>query len=257
MRAICLALGALFLASTAHANGTSADACSGSVSPPAGERIVACGDLIRSGGSIYDAYVARAAAYVDAGNAGAAVADLTAAIELSPDKAAAYSARGAIYLKQEEFRDGLVDLDRALTIAPDDEDTLRARAFAWDSLGNYPAAIADYSTLLTLTGDPSYRYFRGFAYLRHDEDDATLADFQAIITSASPMLSGWGYRGRGQLHEKRGELAAAIGDYTAALAADPDDDRAYAARCRVEAAMGSAADPALACTPPLITARAP
>jgi len=70
-------------------------------------------------------------------------------------------------------------------------------------------------------------------------------------------LSGWGYRGRGQLHEKRGELAAAIGDYTAALAADPDDDRAYAARCRVEAAMGSAADPALACTPPLITARAP
>jgi len=257
MRAICLALGALLLVSTAHANGTSADACSGSVSPPAGERIVACGDLIRSGGSVYDAYVARAAAYVDAGNADAAVADLTAAIALSPDKAAAYSARGAIYLKQEEFRDGLVDLDRALTIAPDDEDTLRTRAFAWDTLGNYPAAIGDYSTLLTLTGDPGYRYFRGFAYLRHDDDDAALADFEAIIGSDSPTLSAWGYRGRGQVHEKRGELAAALADYNAALVADPDDDRAYAGRCRVESALGQAAHLASGCTAAVITARAP
>jgi len=257
MRVLALALGALFLSTAAYADPVSSAACLASPQSPAGARVVACGDVIRSGTSLYAALVARAAAYEEEGAGPDAIADLSAAVAIDPDRADAYAARGRIYLKQEEFRDGLVDLDRALTIAPDDEDTLRTRAFAWDTLGNYPAAIGDYSTLLTLTGDPGYRYFRGFAYLRHDDDDAALADFEAIIGSDSPTLSAWGYRGRGQVHEKRGELAAALADYDAALAADPDDDRAYAGRCRVESALGQAAHLASGCTAAVITARAP
>ncbi|HVZ14339.1 MAG TPA: hypothetical protein VG894_07765 [Bauldia sp.] len=204
----------------------------------AADRIAACTDLIRSGQSLYDAYVWRAAAYADSGDPAAAIADLTAAIALAPDAPAAYSARGALFLKDEEYRDGLVDLDRALAIAPDDETTLRTRAFAWDELANYAAAIADYSRLIALTADPSYRYFRGFAYFHADNDSAALADFNAIIASVSPTLSAWGYRGRGNVRERNADLVGALDDYSKALAVDPSDDRSFAARCRVENALG-------------------
>jgi len=240
MRVVCLALGALFLTGAANAASAAGSVCATEVPVAAGERIAACTDLIRSSQSLYDAYVWRASAYADSGNRAAAIADLTAAIALSPDAPAAYSARGALYLKDEEYRDGLVDLDRALELAPDDETVLRVRAFAWDELGNYPAAVADYGRLIALTADPTYRYFRGFAYFHAGNDAAALSDFGAILSADSPTLSAWGYRGRGSVREREGDLAGALGDYTMALAADPSDDRSFAARCRVEAVLGDA-----------------
>jgi tetratricopeptide (TPR) repeat protein len=202
------------------------------------DRIAACTDLIRIGKVRYEVYVARASAYADSGDPAAAVADLTVAIKLQPDAAAAYAMRGALYLKDEAFRDGLVDLDTALTLSPGDEEALRARAFVWDGLGAYPAAIADYTALLALTHDDSYRYFRGFAYARHGEPGRAVIDFEAILNAPSPTLAAWGYRGRGLVREEAGALDAALADYTAALSLDPSDDRAYAGRCRMAAALG-------------------
>ena len=202
------------------------------------DRIAACSDLVRIGKADYAVYVARASAYVDSGNRPAAVTDLTAAILLRPDQADAYAMRGSLYLKDEAFRDGLVDLDRALVLDPKDEAALRTRAFAWDELGAYPSAIADYTTLLALSGDASYRYFRGFAYFRAGRSGDAVADFEAIIGEASsPTLAAWGYRGRGSVRERAGDLEAALADYDAALARDPFDDRAYLGRCRVEALL--------------------
>lgn len=201
------------------------------------DRVAACSDLIRHGAASAALYVARVSAYADSGDRPAAIADLSAAILLNPDAASAYALRGSLYLKDEAFRDGLVDLDRALALAPNDEETLRTRAFAWDELGAYPAAITDYSALLFLSGDATYRYFRGSAYLKHGERGAAVADFEAIMTASSPMLAAWGYRGRGLAREQAGEFAEALADYSAALKLDPSDDRAYAGRCRVAAAM--------------------
>jgi len=205
------------------------------------DRITACTDLLKIGRTGAEVYVARAAAYSDAGDRAAAIADLDVAILVSPDDAAAYAMRGALYLKDEAFRDGLVDLDRALDLAPSDEEALRTRAFAWDELGNLPAAIADYTALIALSGDDSYRYFRGFAFLRRGETAQAVADFDAMLTSSSPTLSAWGYRGRGFVHEQAGEMEAAVADYTQALARDPSDDRAFAGRCRAAAALSGAA----------------
>jgi tetratricopeptide (TPR) repeat protein len=238
MRVLFLALAVVLACGQARAADPADGACTADPIASAGERILACTDLIRAGASLYDAYMERAAAYADSGDRAAAETDLSAAIALSPDRAAAYSARGVLYLKDEAFRDGLVDLDRALTLAPDDEATLRARAFAWDELGNFPAAIADYDRLLTLTADPGYRYFRGFAYFSSGDDAAALADFATIAGAASPTLSAWGLRGEGAVHERQGDLSLALGDYGAALAADPSDDRAFAGRCRVETELG-------------------
>jgi len=247
MRAVALALVALVLPMAAFA----ADG-PGRLGPAAGlgacdpgsgaasfDRIAACTDLIRVGGASAALYVARASAYADSGDRPAAIADLSAAILLNPDAEAAYVLRGSLHLKDEAFRDGLVDLDRALALAPNDEQTLRTRAFAWDELGAYPAAIVDYSALLALSGDDSYRYFRGFAYLKHGERGPALADFEAIMTASSPTLAAWGYRGRALAREQAGEYAEALADYTAALALDPSDDRAFTGRCRMEAAMGN------------------
>jgi tetratricopeptide (TPR) repeat protein len=211
--------------------------CAASDLANSGERVIACTDIIGNGPS-YDAYLWRAAAYSELGNRAAAIADLTAAIELAPDSAAAYSARGTLHLKDDEFRDGLVDLDRALELAPGDEATLRTRAFAWDSLRNYASAIADYGALLALTGDETYRYFRGFAYFHRGDDAAAIVDFDAIVDSNSATLVAWAHRGRGRVYERQGALTAALADYEMALAADPSDDRAFAGRCRVRMALG-------------------
>jgi tetratricopeptide (TPR) repeat protein len=210
------------------------------------DRIAACTDLVRIGRAGYAVYVARASAYAESGDRAAAVADLNAAITLRPDRAVPYAMRGALYLKDEAFRDGLVDLDRALVLDPGDEEALRTRAFAWDKLRAYPAAIEDYTALLALTKDDGYRYFRGFAYFHHGETAEALADFEAILTSQAPTVAAWGYRGRAAVREQAGAFADALADYTAALALDPSDDRAFLGRCRVAAAMGGHTSPGCA-----------
>jgi tetratricopeptide (TPR) repeat protein len=236
MRTVALALVALVLPMAAHAAdgpgmhvsaALTADElgpCGRNSNGSSLDRITACTDLLKIGRTGAEIYVARAAAYSDAGDRAAAIADLDVAILASPDDAAAYAMRGALYLKDEAFRDGLVDLDRALDLAPGDEEALRTRAFAWDELGNLPAAIADYTALVALSGDDSYRYFRGFAFLKRGE-----------------TAQAWGYRGRGFVHEQAGEMEAAVADYTQALARDPSDDRAFAGRCRAAAALSGAA----------------
>jgi tetratricopeptide (TPR) repeat protein len=165
MRALALSLVAVFLpvAAALAAGGPVSASCNAGDDTPVPDRVSACSALIRSGQAGYDVYVLRAAAYADGGDRAAAIADLSAAILLRPDSAAAYATRGTLYLKDESFRDGLVDLDRSLELDPKDEAALRTRAFAWDELGNYPSAIADYTALLALSGDASYRYFRGSA----------------------------------------------------------------------------------------------
>lgn len=265
MRAAALALVALFLpiaAATAadgsgglgpqevasQTDGGELGPCAADSGAATFERIAACTDLVRIGRASYAVYAARASAYADSGDRAAAVADLTAAIKLRPDGAAAYAMRGTLYLKDEAFRDGLADLDRALVLAPDDEDALRTRAFAWDELRAYPAAIADYTALLALTEDDSYRYFHGFAYFHHGEPAQALADFEAILTSRVPTVAAWGYRGRATVREEAGAYAGALSDYTAALALDPSDDRAFRGRCRVAAAMGEREQPGCAAT---------
>lgn len=240
MRVASLAFGAFFLAIGAPSAAEAPQAlnvCAASDLANSGERVIACTDIIRSSQS-YDAFLWRAAAYSELGNRAAAIADLTAAIKMAPGSAAAYGARGTLYLKDDEFRDGLVDLDRALALAPGDEATLRTRAFAWDSLRNYAGAIADYGALLALTGDETYRYFRGFAYFHRGDDAAAIVDFDATVDSDSPTLVAWAHRGRGRVYERQGALTAALADYDAALAADPSDDRAFAGRCRVRMALG-------------------
>lgn len=203
------------------------------------DRVMACTDLIRGRGASADLLIARASAYADGGDRQAAIDDLSAAIVLNPDTAVAYALRGALHLKDEAFRDGLADLDRALALAPNDEETLRTRAFAWDELRAYPAAIVDYTALLALSRDDSYRYFRGSAYLKQGDRQAAVRDFEAIMTASSPTLAAWGYRGRGLAREEAGAFAEALADYTTALKLDPSDDRAFIGRCRVAAVLGT------------------
>lgn len=86
---------------------------------------------------------------------------------------------------------------RLIELCPDDPSGYSNRGYAFRKLGDYEAAVDDYSTAITLSGSSSTRLHNNRAYC--------LA--------------------------KLGRYQEAIGDYDAVVAMDPDNVHAYHNRC--------------------------
>lgn len=84
-----------------------------------------------------------------------------------------------------------------IELCPDDPSGYSNRGYAFRKLGDYEAAVDDYSTAITLSGSSSTRLHNNRAYC--------LA--------------------------KLGRYQEAIGDYDAVVAMDPDNVHAYHNRC--------------------------
>ncbi len=92
--------------------------------------------------------IARVRNFAVTGNYDAVIADLNAAIQLTPDDPALYTLRGQMYLY----------------------------LYEWDQV------LADYNTAISL--DPAYAdayYYRGVLYYTRNELDPALADFQYYL----------------------------------------------------------------------------
>ncbi len=77
---------------------------------------------------------------------------------------------------------------------------------------------------------------RGRAYLRRDQPDRALADFDQAI-AIDPMNSR-GWANRGDFHQQQGEFDRAVADYDRAIMANPMDFEAYSQRGNVRLIMG-------------------
>ena len=189
-----------------------------------------------------------------------AIADLTRAIELAPGEATYHYERGMAHWQNKEPDKALEDFGAAIGIKPDDVPALVARAelragrrdpvesirpdldaadraapkaaeirlalgHLFESVRDYPAAIAQYDRWIDARGPddvqmPAARNSRCWVRaLTGQQLDRALADCSAAV-HARPKVAAF-HDSRGLVYLRQGEYAKAVADYDAALALNP------------------------------------
>jgi tetratricopeptide (TPR) repeat protein len=113
-----------------------------------------------------------------------ALADLTRAVELSPNSADYLYERGQVLLRTRELQKALNDFNAALELKPDYIQALLSRAQLRINMRNIPEARADLETIDQLAAKQAdVRYEVGLAYGRADLLPAAIAQFDLWISS--------------------------------------------------------------------------
>ena len=120
---------------------------------------------------------------------------------------------------------------KKIVIKPKNEEILSAedyinRGISKYNLGNYNAAIADYTSAIRIDPDDAIAYYnRGLAKYYLGNYNAAIADYtSAIRIDPDDALA---YYNRGIAKDDLGNYNAAITDYTSAIRIDPDFVNAY------------------------------
>ncbi|MFO0879262.1 MAG: tetratricopeptide repeat protein [Gemmataceae bacterium] len=180
--------------------------------------------------------ISRGRAYNDLGQTDRALADLTEALRLAPQSTAALLERAAVHLRCNQLDEALTDLTTLLSLNSEpraffERGRLHARR------GDFARAIEDYTEAIRL--DPlmaSTFANRGQAHLRRGSHDQALADFSEAIRLEPEDADLW--LARAALHHQLGQHAAALADYDAVLKLDPAEIQAALARAQLLSQQG-------------------
>ncbi|WP_245790582.1 tetratricopeptide repeat protein [Streptomyces monashensis] len=167
---------------------------------------------------------------------------LRRSLALSPDSDQALAGRAALAAARHDFADALTYADRALRQNPYSERALCSRIDALVELGRYDEAARAADTADARR--PGVPVFTRYAYvheLRGDVATARRVLQQALSSATSPGDIAYVAAQLGQLAWNQGEYAAALGEYTRALAADETYLPALEGRARAQAASGDRA----------------
>lgn len=198
-----------------------------------------------------DAYHYRADAYRALGRHKQALDDYTRTIKLRPKDAFRYYARGLEYMELQRFSLALTDLNEAILLKPSYKKFYLARARVYQKLGKYEQAVSDYEkyrrgtkNIPVLEMMPAYigvyrydraaalldssaqadsaegQYWRGRIALGRNELDEAVSGFSKAINRDLSFAPA--YRYRASAFKEMGDLEAALADYTALLALEPE-----------------------------------
>jgi tetratricopeptide (TPR) repeat protein len=199
---------------------------------------------------IFNTYYERANLYRDEGNYERAIADYSAAIQLTDSHDYKYisiylCARGSVYYEKGEYGKAIADYSEAIRIDPS-ETTFRRRGDFYFARHEYDNAITDYSEAIRLDYKRQELFYscdedvpdiftknfysRGCAYTEKKEYDKAIADFNEAIslchehfsfdTTASYSKTVLYLYGRGCAYAGKGEYDKAITDFVEALRYD-------------------------------------
>jgi len=105
--------------------------------------------------------------------------------------------RAHAYEELGQYDHALADYDRLIGYRPDKSDLYISRGFSHEALGQYDKAAADYDRAATLDAKSVVALFdRGFAHMRLGSGDAATADFKAAM-AARPRCATEEVRGVG------------------------------------------------------------
>jgi Flp pilus assembly protein TadD len=238
------------------------------------EKIAACSILIddstRSPAVRAEAFVARAASEMASGNIEGAIADDTAALNLTPKNtdaltgraeaemsrdpsaaevdltvalarngslAHAYLERSVLRLKRGDTAATIADLTQARRLAPNDTEILTHLGAADLRANRNGEAVDVFTAILRLhPDDAAALHGRATAYGRLGNLTAASADFSAILAAAPDDREA--LMGRGVAALQAGRAAEAIGDFTRVVAKNPSDVEALFDRAAAEAKAG-------------------
>ena len=131
--------------------------------------------------------------------------------------ASAFRRRGDFYLKNQAFKAAIADMSTALKLEPDKVPTLVNRAVAWSEVGEYEKSLKDLNRAVEVDPQcaPSYANRAAF-WVRRGDDAKALADFNEAIRLAPEYV--FALRGRAALYRRLGENHKAVADEAGAKA---------------------------------------
>ena len=116
------------------------------------------------------------------GRARPAVADLTRAIALEPDNAAAYNLRGIVRADAGDLETALADFTAALDLNPEDYGALFNRGLTHLRRSDLPAALDDFNAALAIRpDDDTIRLYRGGVADDLGDTATAIADCDAVL----------------------------------------------------------------------------
>ncbi len=169
------------------------------------------------------AYIDRANALAKKGDLDRAIADLDKAIELAPESPGGYLIRALLLQSRNNF-DGLQDITEALRLAPNNAAAYDMRAWFYAAKEDYGRAIADYTQAIRLE-PKNWRFHarRAEAYRIKGAFDLALQDYKNAFDAAPdaanlPEL----YNARGLVWRDKGDYERALLDFGEAILRNPN-----------------------------------
>lgn len=176
--------------------------------------------------------VSWAQRFAAAGDHKAAIAELTKAIDATPDNAIALLARGRSSIAIGDNVAAIGDLSRVIELQPNTADAYRLRGQANRQAGRHDGAIADYTRVIELDPADHYaNYFRGVSFAAQKRNDAAIADFTRAIEIRPTDF--YAYLSRARSLSAKGETEKAIMDASKAIEINPKYANAYLLRANV------------------------
>ncbi|MEZ5344317.1 MAG: tetratricopeptide repeat protein [Pyrinomonadaceae bacterium] len=142
-----------------------------------------------------------------------AIKAFTKSLELK-ETAAAYSQRGTAHFYSGSFEKAYDDLDKAIELDPDNIEALKFRGVMFNADERFAEAIADYTRLIEIEPRNAYFYkYRADTYKKQENFDAAIADYTKALELKTALSYSYLIE-RGNLHYAKGDLTAAVKDYT-------------------------------------------
>src|ERR1700722_19773207 len=171
-----------------------------------------------------NAYNNRGTLYLRRRALQSALDDFSSAIKYSPKMLFGYTNRARVETLNKDFDAALADFATAQQVEPDARQIASNRCLTYTAMGKYDLAITDCSSVIDKF--PKWQFplvNRADAYLAKGSLDLALKDYNTVLGLNPNNVRA--HAGRGQLFEKRRDMAQARADYrSAASILTPFDD---------------------------------
>ncbi len=170
-----------------------------------------------------EAYLIRSRAYEAQGQTVAAIADLTAILELTPGSATAHFRRGQLWMREQNFDQAIKDYSAAITASPRSSlEFLIARGVAYRGKKDLKRSLADFDRVIAAKSKSTIalaHYERALTHVSAQENASALQDLR-IALEINPNFALAHYA-IGNIQFAQRDVAAALRSYEEALRLDP------------------------------------